>query len=282
MKKKIFAVVVVSMLFSGVVAAVGLHGAFEGNPIVKVTSNGNELIVSDVPAINYNGRTMIPIYMLKQLGANVEWNQKKQSVNITMSGTIAVDKKTVTKNLSLVANSYEGYYFSYIYDEYGAYISLSYNSIPNNPDKNFNNLVSLASLVAFQEADELRINFYIDGSKNSQILIKRSDAEDYIYKNITASEFYSKWDFTFDSSSLNTQPITSTSNIIKSKIIDEFEGFDYGNIYELDNGQIWKQIDYTYKYTYKYRPSVTIYKDGSVYFMIVEDVDKEVQVQLLN
>lgn len=72
-----------------------------------------------------------------------------------------------------------------------------------------------------------------------------------------------------------------TSDVIESKIESDFDGFDEGNIYELSNGQIWRQIDYKYDYNYDYRPEVIIYKDGTRYYMIVEDMDDAVEVERL-
>jgi hypothetical protein len=84
MKTKVMIVAAASMLFAGVVSAAGLHGKFEGSPIVKVTAGGNELQVQDVPAINYKGRTMVPIYMLRDLGAEVKWDGATETVDVTL------------------------------------------------------------------------------------------------------------------------------------------------------------------------------------------------------
>ncbi|WP_373293850.1 hypothetical protein [Paenibacillus albidus] len=35
-----------------------------------------------MPAISYNGRTMIPISMLSQVGVGYAWDQKKKTVDI--------------------------------------------------------------------------------------------------------------------------------------------------------------------------------------------------------
>ncbi|MFI2856847.1 DUF3298 domain-containing protein [Paenibacillus sp. JSM ZJ436] len=68
-------------------------------------------------------------------------------------------------------------------------------------------------------------------------------------------------------------------NVIESKIDDDFEGYDEDNLYVLSNGQIWKQVEYKYDYHYSYRPDVIIYKDGSSYYMQVEDMDDRVKVE---
>lgn len=65
------------------------------------------------------------------------------------------------------------------------------------------------------------------------------------------------------------------SNTINSRIEDEFEGYEYGNLYELTNGQVWQQISPTYRYSYKYRPKVTI-RNG---YMFVEGMSESIKVQ---
>ena len=65
------------------------------------------------------------------------------------------------------------------------------------------------------------------------------------------------------------------SRVINSRIEDEFEGYEYGNLYILTNGQVWEQTSSTYKYKYKYRPKVTI-RNGN---MFVEGMSKSVKVR---
>lgn len=83
MKKKILLVVLVGMLFAGVVSAASIWGTYKGNQIIRITSNGVALKTPDVPAISYNGRTMIPINMLGQLGVGYTWDSKNQTINVT-------------------------------------------------------------------------------------------------------------------------------------------------------------------------------------------------------
>lgn len=63
---------------------------------------------------------------------------------------------------------------------------------------------------------------------------------------------------------------------IKSKIVSEFNGWSGDTIFELQNGQIWKQAKYKYKYFYAYRPNALIVKVGSKYIMNVKG--KTIQV----
>ncbi|MDQ1911164.1 stalk domain-containing protein [Paenibacillus sp. GD4] len=72
---------------TNIASASTLNGEFEGNPIVKVEAGEQELKVEDVPAINYKGRTMVPIYLLRQLGAEVTWNDASYSVSVALDQT---------------------------------------------------------------------------------------------------------------------------------------------------------------------------------------------------
>lgn len=58
-------------------------GTYKGNQIIRITSNGIPLKTPDVPSISYNGRTMIPISMLGQLGIGYTWGAKNQTVDVT-------------------------------------------------------------------------------------------------------------------------------------------------------------------------------------------------------
>ncbi|MHC0462939.1 hypothetical protein [Kosakonia cowanii] len=66
--------------------------------------------------------------------------------------------------------------------------------------------------------------------------------------------------------------------IKKSNLADEFEGWDEGKIYELDDGTKWKSASYTYSYSYSYRPKATMYSDGTRYYLEVEGMGVPVEV----
>jgi len=81
------ALLVVAICATGgaLLAASGLWGTFEGFPIVRVMVEGEE-IQGDVPAINFNGRTMVPIrFVAEALGANVGWDDATQTASINAS-----------------------------------------------------------------------------------------------------------------------------------------------------------------------------------------------------
>ena len=59
------------------------HGTFEGFPIVRVLVDG-EKIVSDMPAINFHGRTMVPIrFVSRALGYDVSWGAETDTASIS-------------------------------------------------------------------------------------------------------------------------------------------------------------------------------------------------------
>lgn len=60
------------------------------------------------------------------------------------------------------------------------------------------------------------------------------------------------------------------TSAIKSIIISDFNGWSGDTIFELQNGQIWKQDKYQYKYFYAYRPDVLIVKVSGHHIMTVK------------
>lgn len=96
MKKKIIGIAVVaSILMTGVVSAASMWGTYKGNEIIRITSNGTTLKTTDVPAISYNSRTMIPINMLSDIGLRYTWDQKNKTVDV--SGTGSASSEQVSK-----------------------------------------------------------------------------------------------------------------------------------------------------------------------------------------
>jgi|SRR5690606_28149228 len=60
------------------------------------------------------------------------------------------------------------------------------------------------------------------------------------------------------------------TEVIKATIVNGFNGWTGDTIFELDNGQIWKQSEYDYDYNYSYRPDAIIYFNGYDYKILVE------------
>lgn len=75
-----------------------------------------------------------------------------------------------------------------------------------------------------------------------------------------------------------TAPAPSGS-VIESRIDGEFEGWSGNTIFKLKNGQIWKQDQYAYTYSYAYDPSVIIYDTSTGWVMSVESLSEVVHVK---
>lgn len=104
MKKMVFIIVLV-FLFTGTAAG---SNNFEGFPIVNVKVNGT-LVEGDVPAINLNGRTMVPArFVTEALGADINWDAATNTVNVTStsSATSSDEDIKTLKQLSQIAETY--------------------------------------------------------------------------------------------------------------------------------------------------------------------------------
>jgi len=88
MKRLVWVIALVLCLGGLAMAApADLHGTYEGFPIVKVLVNGQE-IVSDVPAVNFHGRTMVPVrFVSEALGARVDWNEETWMASVSTRAT---------------------------------------------------------------------------------------------------------------------------------------------------------------------------------------------------
>ncbi|WKL03193.1 stalk domain-containing protein [Paenibacillus amylolyticus] len=152
MKKKIVTVVMVSMLFAGAVSAANVWGTYKGNQIIRITSNGVALKTPDVPAISYNGRTMIPISMLGQLGIGYTWDGKNQTVDVSVGQASATNDSLSLKTYVATANNFKrlsdlGETLKTISNGYSlAYQSIGLNQNPSvaigNMNKRLNETIS--------------------------------------------------------------------------------------------------------------------------------------------
>lgn len=71
----------------------------------------------------------------------------------------------------------------------------------------------------------------------------------------------------------------SAPSVIEAYITSDFSGFSYGNIYQLNNGQVWEQTE-SYTYTYMYsQPRVMIYRSGGGYKLRFDRISHEVAVR---
>ncbi|GAB7057404.1 hypothetical protein JCM16163A_41530 [Paenibacillus sp. YK5] len=297
MKKKIIMLAAVLMMFAGVASGSSINGDYKGNPIVKLLSNGSTVDTGEVPAMIYDGKTMVPIAALRNLGAEVTWDANTYSVNVVLNNSNGQDQIADLKLFASAAkstlqqNNVTVNQISANIDEHGIFVYAQYDvSNDNTSVENVQNkllpklgLIGISStLLNKYNVDGTVIELTSGGNTIGTIGIKNSDSQKYINNELTFQQYFATWNVSKNQSIIPQQytvPSQVTSDVIESKIEGDFEGFDEGNIYKLDNGQIWEQTDYTYSYSYKYRPDVTIYEDGYSYVMMVEGMDKKVKVK---
>lgn len=71
--------------------------------------------------------------------------------------------------------------------------------------------------------------------------------------------------------------VRQITQVIESRISDEFRGWEGESAYQLENGQVWQQSRYKYEYKYAYRPDVIIYNPGGGHVMQVAGTSAIVQ-----
>jgi|SRR6266545_5316533 len=68
------------------------------------------------------------------------------------------------------------------------------------------------------------------------------------------------------------------STPIETRMSGEFGGWNGDTVFELENGQVWKQLDYGYSLAHKVTPRVLVYRSGASCKLKVDGVEGEVLV----
>lgn len=199
--KKIILVIFSFFLISGVVSASSINGEYNGNPIVKVYVNGSE-IRPEVPAHIVDGTTMLPMRAVAEaLGADVEWESSSYTVNIVRreepkEPSISELKSMVTTaKKRLVDSGINLTFYSVNFDEFGAYVSVGYDTGTKNQDQIINELVfiSATSVLMKDFVDETVISVSGGGYMAGTISVSISDVLDFLDEKITLSQYIGKW-----------------------------------------------------------------------------------------
>ncbi|RKN84450.1 copper amine oxidase N-terminal domain-containing protein [Paenibacillus ginsengarvi] len=70
---------------SGIAAADGLRGEYNGYPVVQVVVNG-KAVQGEVPGINMDGSTLVPLRLVSEaLGAKIDWNASTSTASVTIA-----------------------------------------------------------------------------------------------------------------------------------------------------------------------------------------------------
>lgn len=107
---------------------------------------------------------------------------------------------------------------------------------------------------------------------NGQYWIQKNYKYWYHYSymaRVTIYEYRNSYYLTVDGQKEFVE-IEILNNIIKATIVNDFNGWSGDTLFELDNGQIWKQDEYDYDYNYSYRPDALIYSAGYGHKIMVE------------
>lgn len=194
--KKMGLVFILFLLFMSTVSASSLNGNYKGNPIVTVYSDSTEVKPDDVPAMIYDGRTLVPISLLKKIGLDVVWDASTYSVDVNLplqpeaatepapdsegSITSKIAKALGSKGLGLITTA------SYVsYGNDADIIQLEANFDLTKNDAGFNALLNIASV---SEASIIEIR----DSVGVQLFVNIQDVLDYQAGKLSAETFFSK------------------------------------------------------------------------------------------
>lgn len=278
MKKKVLVLTLLALfVLSGVVSAASLWGTYKGNNIIRLTIDGKAAKVSDVPVISYQGRTMVPIYLLNQAGINYTWDQRNQTVDVQKTSSPSSTSSGLNvPQISKAVKAHNIEFVEYVSDGKG-FNSLTFYydyALDQMPDQSFDALLTISANSDSTLTKIVDIN-------NLTLKVVTSAVREFYAGQITAEQLKSRYEY---EGNVQSQPAPTSggstlNSVITSTIDGTFEGFNYENIYLLQNGQIWKQTSFDISVNYKYMPKVTIYKDGSYWYMMVDGVDKKVKVE---
>jgi len=164
-----------------------MHGDFKGNPIVKVTADQMELEVSGTPAISYNGNTMVPINMLRQLGVAVNWDSSTYSVDIVFPKPVDAGLDAFKKSKTM-----GGTYFAYSYRDNHYYATSSF-LYKKGPDKDWPQILTLLKELSNTQAEYLQVD-YMDAKDQyyGAVSIDRTSILDLIAGKITEADIIEK------------------------------------------------------------------------------------------
>jgi hypothetical protein len=220
-KKKVIVSMLAFFCLAGVVHAAGFHGDYKGAPIVKVLFGGKELQAEDVPATIQDGRTVVPLYLLKQTGATVTWDAEKYTVDLAFpqvrADSAMKDFAAIIPSLNEKAKENQGKNVQLIYNEYGVYLKVDLEMLGDS-DKNNDHILALSGFLVNSPVDSMIVSLFHNGSVTGFITVKRSNAEEFSKSSkdkLAEYDFIKNWSYqhvdnTTDLSVPNKPQSTST------------------------------------------------------------------------
>lgn len=103
-KKWILGLGVCMVLISAQAVTIAAGPTFEGFPVVMVLLNGSP-VTSDAPAVNLNGRTMLPLRAIAEAaGMDIKWDGASNTATLTSRASIAIADALRAENAQLKAD----------------------------------------------------------------------------------------------------------------------------------------------------------------------------------
>ena len=78
-----------------------------------------------------------------------------------------------------------------------------------------------------------------------------------------------------------TPTLPSSDAPISARIDGDFDGFDYGKLFLLNNGQVWKQVEFHIHIAARVNPGVLLFKENGSWKLKVDGHDRAVRVELI-
>ena len=199
MKKKIILLVLSLMVIATGVSASSFNGEYKGNPIVKLKSNGSLVDTGEVPAMIYDGKTMVPISALRNLGVDVTWDPNTYSVDVTLP--TSKDSKN-TEDYMILSKYTEILRGIYAFEEQYALISvIAMGIVPNvSTNEQYTTLMDTLSRVNTESLNNW-VNQFINIGMSSKNTDDLSKAISYL---VTAKENLKNLDSTKGTQNINS------------------------------------------------------------------------------
>jgi hypothetical protein len=211
--KKIVMLAILLMLVATTVSASSLNGDYKGNPIVKLKSNGALVDAGEVPAMIYDGKTMVPIAALRNLGANVSWDQNTYSVDVKLPST---QPTTTNDNLANTiigfnerAKEFNASNVQLVFNDLGGYIKVDLN-VTGNDEVDMQNIISLSGFVYKSLAPQIFVNLINNNVVTGFFDIRQVHVENYNNDKLNIEEFVKTWIWTPASGNTQKTPVYSS------------------------------------------------------------------------
>lgn len=220
MKKKIILLALSLMLIATGVSASSFNGDYKGNPIVKITSNGKALELDEVPPMIFDGHTVVPISLLRQLGASVTWDPTTYGVDVKLPSsppTQNADLSQVIIGFNETAKKYNASNVQLIFNKIGGYVSADL-TLTGDDNLDTQNIMLTSSFVAKSPAIQIFINVFQTNSLLGYYDIRRQNVERFINNELTVDEFIKTW--SWNSKKVSVQPtITNPPSTIVPGVV---------------------------------------------------------------